>query len=212
MKRTKKRKISKYKVNKNPQNYTKEELEMILTQGQRCFCREYVGSGWNKTQSYKRAFGTNNTNAASANAAKLLQRPTILQYIEYLKENYEELAEISIAKNLKEYARIAYSSIADMHQDWMSLKKFSQLTPAQKKAIESIETRTITTKGGGTIEQVKIKLYNKLDALKRIDALLGYDAPKKVDKTVNKTSVNITGATIEDIRKAYRLDELEKPE
>jgi hypothetical protein len=113
-----------------------------------------------------------------------------------VRKDYEKLCEVSKARQIKEYQKIAYSSIAHLHNTWIELKDFENLTAEQKEAIESIETRTqVRMVGKGAkksmvrVDYVKIKLYNKIAALERIDRLMGYNEPEK-------TEVNNTGGTV----------------
>jgi phage terminase small subunit len=91
---------------------------------------------------------------------------------------------------IKEWEKIAFASIAHLHNTWVELKEFEKLTPQQKEVIESIETKTQkrTAFQGNEpfevqIEYVKLKLYSKEKALENIAKMLGYNAPDKMDVT-----------------------------
>jgi len=87
---------------------------------------------------------------------------------------------------LNEFTKIAFSSIAHLHNTWIDRKDFESLTDDQKASIESIDTKTVTINFDDTtkeVEYVKIKLYSKLQANIEIKKMLGYDLPTKSDIT-----------------------------
>lgn len=167
--------------------YTREELIDKLTQKERIFCHEYVVD-WNGSRSARAAKYSENTCAEIA--CENLRKPHIKQYIEFIKNDLEIESGISKLRNLKELAKIAYSSIAHLHNTWIKLNDFEELTDIQKEAIESTETKTNTINLGddlGTkeIEFVKVKLHPKITAIQEINKMMGYNAPDKIDHNVD---------------------------
>lgn len=162
----------------------KEEKDIVneLTEKQKIFCREYV-KYWNGTRAAIKAGYSEDS--AKEIASENLTKPNIQKYIAYLKANLAELAEITPFMVLAEYSKIAFSSIAHLHNTWIERKEFDELTDEQKACIAEISTQTRTTKtlDGDVIEvdYVKIKLHDKLKSLEGINKMLGYDAPQKVD-------------------------------
>lgn len=162
----------------------KEEKDIVseLTEKQKIFCREYV-KYWNATKAALTA-GYSETTAYSIGSENL-KKPEIQTYIAYLKANLAELAEITPFMVLSEYSKIAFSSIAHLHNTWIERKDFELLTEDQKACISEISTQTRSTKtlDGDVIDvdYVKIKLHDKIKGLEGINKMLGYDATQKVD-------------------------------
>lgn len=179
--------------------YTKEELLKKLTEKEKNFCHEYVVD-WNGARAARNAGYSEKScyDIGSENPRK----PHIKQYIDFIKDDYEMLCGISKAKQINEYYKIAYSNIAHLHNTWIELKEFENLTDEQKECIESIESKTEEKqsynpdlKGKETIEVkfIKIKLYSKLTALERIDKLMGYNEAERINHSgeVKGTEPNI---------------------
>lgn len=159
-----------------------------LTEKQKAFCRAYVYDWNGKRAAIKAGYAPDSANVT---ASKLLTNASIKTYIDSIKNNLEELTGISRLKVANEYAKLAFSSIAKYHKTWIEKKDFDKLTADQKAAIESIEYRTHTyTEGKGEdateveVEQVKIKLFDKVRALEAISRMLGYDAPVRIQAEV----------------------------
>jgi phage terminase small subunit len=169
----------------------KEEIK--LTDKQEKFCYEYVlhlnatkaalNAGYSEDSSY--SIGWEN-----------LKKPEIQKRISEMQLNLAETAQISALRVLKEHEKIAYSSIAHMHQTWIERKDFDELTDDQKACIKSISTK-ILKKNIGTnedpeiidVEYVKIELYDKQKSLDAINQMLGYNAPTKQE--ITGTGLNI---------------------
>ena len=173
------------------QKYTLEELKVKLTEKERIFCHQYV-IDWNGSRSAREAGYSENTCAIIAH--ENLTKPKIQQYINFIKNDFEKEAGISKLRNLRELAKIAYSNISDLHDDWIELTKWEEIkteNPGAMAAIESIDTkteyRTIKTDGDDEmnleIKFVKIKLYSKTTAVDMINKMMGYNSPDKVDVT-----------------------------
>jgi len=156
-----------------------EDLE--LTEKQKAFCREYI-LDWNGTQAAIRAGYSEQT--ANVIASQNLTKLNVKAYIEYLQKNIQEVAGISQLMILNEHKKLAFSSIAHLHNTWIERTDFDLLTDDQKACIAEISTqiKTYTPKEGDDyeVEFVKIKLYDKQKALDSISKMLGYDAPQKI--------------------------------
>jgi len=182
--------------------YTLQELKKKLTEKQKNFCHEYVVD-WNASRAAREAGYSikNSRHIGLQNLAKLY----IKQYIDFIKNDYEFLCGISKTKQIKELQKLAYSSIAHLHNTWIKLKEFELLTDDQKASIESIETKTDTIKKGKgfiKINFVKIKLYSKQSALSEINKMLAYYEPEKKEV---KHSGEIKGDKI--IKIGYDLED-----
>jgi len=161
--------------------YTRKELEDKLTGKERVFCHEYIVD-WNKARAARAAGYSEDT--ARQIGYEIFTKPYIQQYVDFIKNDLEIESGISKLRNLKELAKIAYSSIAHLHDTWIKLVDFEELTDIQKEAIESTETKTNTINlgdGNGTkeVEFIKVKLYPKITAIQEINKMMGYNAPEK---------------------------------
>jgi phage terminase small subunit len=178
-----------------------EELldESGLTERNKVFCREYIFD-WNGTRSYKAAYGDMTDEVAKAAASRLLTNVTVINYIELIQKDLEKLAGISRLKVINEHLKLAFSSIAHLHNTWIELKEFNALTDEQKACIEEISTKkqhktewefedNEKVPVDYTVEYVKIKLYDKQKSLDAINKMLGYDAPIKTELDIKSLSL-----------------------
>lgn len=172
----------------------KEKEGKELTGKQKRFCEEYIFD-FNGTRAAKVAGYSEDT--AAEIAYENLKKPQISAYIKHLQTNLEEVAGISRLMVLKEHQKLAFSSIAHLHDTWIDRKEFEKLTEEQKSCIAEIQTQVRKEKQVRDgepetdieTEFVKIKLYDKQKSLDSISKMLGYDAPKKI--TVNSTEKQV---------------------
>ena len=152
-----------------------------MTEKQKRFCEEYIYD-WNARRAYDEAYPGERTNASTrALASKLLTDVNITDYIEELQKDLEKVAKISRLKVINEYHKIAFTSIADLHNTWIERKQFEELTAEQKAAISEVFTRTRKDDNGIEFEEVRIKLHDKQKALESISKMLGYNEPEKIE-------------------------------
>lgn len=185
-----------------------------LTMKEKTFCREYIYD-WNATRSYIAAYPTiKNANTAGVLAHRTLRKAKIQKYIEEIQANLEKTAGISRMKILNEHMKLAFSSIADMHNTWIKRKDFEQLTNDQRACIAEIDTKVKTEyeydpetkeKEPISVEYVRIKLYDKQKALDSISKMLGYDAPVKTELTGKDGKPLISSIQIEIINNAAQV-------
>lgn len=193
-------------MRKRPEIKNKEAEELLddsgLTERNKVFCREYIFD-WNATRSYTIAYpDVNSPETARAAASRLLTNVNVKDYIELIQKDLEKLAGISRLKVINEHLKIAYSTIAHLHNTWIELKDFEALTEDQKACIEEISTKkqhkTVwefsEDEGRNvpvdyTVEYVKIKLYDKQKSLDAINKMLGYDAPIKTEVDIKSLSL-----------------------
>lgn len=156
-----------------------------LTEKQRAFCRHYI-LNWNGTQAAIKAGYSENT--AGAIASENLQKPEIQDYIKDIQLDLEKVAGISRLRIIQEAEKIAFSSIASLHNTWIALKDFEGLSEEQKASIASIETQKRVeikyigdTEVPWEVDYVKIKLHDKIRGMELINKILGYNAPEKME-------------------------------
>jgi len=167
--------------------YTIEELRIKLTEKERLFCHQYI-IDWNGARSAREAGYSENT--CKEIACENLTKPHITQYINFIKNNIEEEAGISKLRIVNELKKIAFSSIAHLHNTWITLADFELLTDDQKASIESIDTKVQKKNIGDNldpeivdVEYIKIKLYSKIQATDQLNKMMGYNASDKLDVT-----------------------------
>lgn len=170
---------------------TRDELEKILTEKEKAFCWRYLVLR-NGAKAAREAGYSENTCAeiACQNLIKL----NIKEYLELIKEEIEEATGVSKFRQVEELAKIAYSNIDHLRNDWIELTDWEVIkrnNPEAMAAIESIdyktEKRVYKTDGDDEqeieIKYVKVKLYPKIAAISEINKMLGYNAPIKNEHT-----------------------------
>lgn len=157
------------------------DKETTLTPKEERFCYEYA-IDFNATQAAIRAGYSKRT--ARSIGCENLTKPDIKERIRKLKANLSEASGISALRVLNEHAKIAFSSMAHLHNTWIKKKEFEALTDEQKACISEIDTKLrteyIDDPSGKRIPMrvasVRIKLYDKQKALDSISNILGFNA------------------------------------
>lgn len=172
--------------------------ESELTERNKIFCREYIFD-WNATRSYKTVYpNIKDDDSAAAASSRLLSNVKIQEYIELIQKDLEKLAGISRMKVISEHMKMAFSSIAHLHNTWIERKEFESLTEDQRSCIAEIDTKIKTEYEYNAdsekrepirVEYVRIKLYDKQKALDSISKMLGYDAPIKTEVDIKSLSL-----------------------
>lgn len=158
-----------------------------LTGKQERFCYEYC-IDFNATQAAIRA--GYNIRMAYTIGHENTKKPEIQNRIKEMQDKLAETAGISALRVLREHEKLAFSSIAHLHNTWIERTDFEKLTNDQKDSIKSISTK-ILKKNIGTneepeivdVEFVKVELYDKQKSLDSISKMLGFDAPIKTELT-----------------------------
>ena len=150
-----------------------------LTDKQRRFCEEYV-IDWNATRAAKAA-GYSEDSARQVGSENL-SKPYIQAYIEEIQKDLSKLCGVSAAMLINELKKIAFSSAADLREDWSNEKKWEDLTDDEKAILAEIQ---VTKKRFGNEEapvfeeMLKYKTYDKQKAIDQLAKMLGYNAPEK---------------------------------
>ncbi len=172
-----------------------------LNNRQRKFCSEYIYD-WNMTKAYRKAYPECKTdNAASTSAFELLKNPKIKDYIEEIQADIEKQVGISRQMVLDEHMKLGFSSIAHLHNTWISRKDFEDLTDDEKDCIQEIDTKikfevhkdpVLECKIVVEVEYIKVKLYDKQKSLDAINKMLGYNEPDKLQVSSKNKIKGIT--------------------
>ena len=162
-------------------NFLKKFPDKKLKEKQKIFAEEYV-MDFNGTRSAIIAGYSEKT--AYSISGENLKKPEINAYINYLQENISMNLGISREKIATEYAKIAFSSIEDLHDSWLTLQDYDTLDSDALAAIQSIESikKKIYNDDGEEeyVDMVRIKLYDKIKGLNGVEKALGYDKPMEV--------------------------------
>jgi len=109
----------------------------------------------------------------------LMRDKKFLTRLEEKKRTLEESANVNVDKVAQEYARIAFLDPSENY-------KFTQDGGIEVNKSHSIDMRPIAEieearsgKGSNGKNLVKLKFYSKMDALKSLRDMLGYDKPTK---------------------------------
>jgi phage terminase small subunit len=166
-----------------------------LTEKQKIFCREYIYD-WNATRAAKVAGYSDDT--AYSIGSENLKKPEIQAYVKEIQEDLEKTAGISRLRIVQEHLKIINTSIAHLHNTWLTRKEFDAITDDQKSAIQEISTKTTTEKDalGEPVdhEYIKIKLYDRQRSMDALTKLFGWDAAEKLEISGSVKSYKIVGA------------------
>lgn len=144
-----------------------------LTPRQQRFVAEYVADP-NATQAAIRAGYSPKT--AYSIGHENLRKPEIEAAIDGAREELAERAGIEQDRVMEEFRRLAFSDLRDA-VEWsgksMTIRDSAELTPDAARAIQEVtETVTETPEGGKRVVR-RVKLYDKLGALRDVAKLLG---------------------------------------
>lgn len=177
-----------------------EDKATELNERQKKFCDEYIYD-WNATRSYNIAYPDEkrSNDTTRSNASQLLTNPNIQAYIKEIQADIQKQAGISRLMVINEHKKLAFSSIAHLHNKWIELKDFDQLSNEQKDCISEIDTKVLK-KNLGTrdepeiidVEYVKIKMYDKQKSLDSISKMLGFNEPDKIESRQAIEYVNVS--------------------
>ena len=183
MKRTKVTKATKSIKRKKP-SYSIELRG--LNERHRKFCEEYIYD-WNASRAYRVAYPHVTTLSAGQLGFQLLKNLKIKEYVEEVQKDIAKYVGISRSRIAKEYMKLAFNTIADLHNTWITRKDFELLTADQKACISEIQTRVLKNNIGTNkepviiqVEEIKIKLYDKKGALDSLTRFFGYAEPEKI--------------------------------
>lgn len=141
-----------------------------LSDQQVCFCDEYLVS-FNAYRSAVSAGYSENT----ARKGELLHIPKIQEYLRLKMQQRGERMEITHDMILREYAKVAFSSMGNYYDERGDLKPMCELTETEKAAISQFQIVDIAEADGYKVGSItKIKLHNKMAALDKIARHLGF--------------------------------------
>lgn len=152
-----------------------------LTVKQESFCHAYIETG-NASEAYRKAYscGKMKDSVISIKACELLKNGKVSVRVRELQSELKKTSDIKKADILEELSCIVFADIRDyvsFKDGKLQFKDFDQLTDKQARAIESIK------KGKNGIE---IKLHGKSWSVERICKMLGYEAAKDLNLSIER--------------------------
>jgi hypothetical protein len=139
-----------------------------LSEEKERFCREYllcmdagratVAAGYS-------------ADAAGAVGKALLEEPGVAQRLDELRANPGEVCALSEAMLMNELKKIAFANIADTRTNWADLKDLHDVPDDVLAAISEIVSEPKMVDGCREAV-VKIKFYDKMDAIVRLSKML----------------------------------------
>jgi phage terminase small subunit len=172
---------------------TRHEIASIrLTAMQKRFAELYIEL-FNWDEAYRQAGYT----GGLTQRKRVRDHKGINQYIEILKREISRRVDISPEDILRELTNIAFLDMGDLATwvgaDEIILNDSEQLTPELRKCVQEISC-TETPKG----KTVKMKVYNKLEALRELRSWLEIiEEGKKVKKPTGAPLLNVNNFKIE---------------
>lgn len=170
----------------------------MLSSKQRKFVQEYL-IDLNGTQAAIRAGYSFHT--ANEQAARLLAKVNIQEYLQTLRYEMELQAEVTRERILNELKLMLNARISDyltFDGKAIKFKSFDDLLDGQIKAIEGIKK----TRNG-----IEIKLHGKTWAIDRICKLLGFDEPEKFDFSIDTMPDSMVDSIYEKIINNNQLNQ-----
>ena len=153
----------------------RKKQEKTLTQQQRLFIDYYVAGPddvrGNMAASYRKAYPK--VQCIGARPTRLLQEPQAAQYLEERRRAMTERTDIDAARVMKELAKIGFSDIRSLFDEYGRLRPIHDLSPEVAATIASVDVIVKDKEGEAHCQIHKIKLWNKLDALDKIGKQLG---------------------------------------
>lgn len=195
--------------------YTKAQLLKKLTPKQKRFCHEWI-IDWNKARAARVAGYSKNSARQIGN--ETFTKPYIQQYVDFIKHDYEVESGITKLRQLNELAKLAYTSIELIHDDWIDLKNWEEIkkdNPYILAAVESIDTKTEERTIGDDCDletkYVKVKFFSKIQAIAEINRMQGYHAAEKHDLSNKDRTLKATGLEGKSFEELYQLKYGKKP-
>ena len=138
----------------------------ILTNKQEAFCQEYVTNGGKANEAYEATYNVVKRNTANVASHELIHLPYIKERIQLLKQLYIDATQIDPNQYITtSLLAVTEATVYDYIDDEGELIEQSSLTPAQKRAIESLTINEKTDVLGNVLRTYKITLSNRIKAL-----------------------------------------------
>lgn len=172
-----------------------------LTEKHKRFAEEFLVD-LDQGAAYRRAgYKVKNDATARANASRLLTNANVQAYIQEIREQQKERTLITADRVLQELARIGFANITDVlsfNGNSVTIKDSGELEPDVTASIAEV-SMTETETEFSTRRVIKLKMHNKLEALKLLAVHTGVSQPKAIEEEVS-TGIELQLVTPEMIR------------
>lgn len=167
------------------------------------FVRAYLNNGRNAKKAAIEAGFPSST--ATKHASSILNRPEVYEAIKAADEEAASIAGLSIARTLREVARIAYHDPGDVIGEDGNIKNFLDMPPSSRAAVASIEVDSWNDpdNGGRVVVTRKVKFWDKNTALEKAmkhHGLYEKDNKQLEGNVVGRLERVIIQASLEDMR------------
>lgn len=168
-------------------------------------------SGMSNIDSYRNSCGKAKTDRAKeVSAGQILSKLEVVAFLDAMKEvavnnaimsREEMMTELSILSRVKtsDIINFGYRAVEAVdpktgetkivNQSYWSMKDMEELTPEQLGAIEEVSVGK---------DGLKFKKVSRLNAMKQLSELAGYNAAQKYDHTSSDGSMSPKGKTLDD--------------
>jgi phage terminase small subunit len=119
--------------------------------------------------------------------------PEMFDYVQKRREKLSKSYEVTQDRLVAELAKIAFTDVKDLYNEDGSLLDIKDLPAAAAGAIGGIEYQKLPGKKQGVLH--KIKQLNKIDAIKTLNQMLGFNAPEKVEVESNVSFLDLLKQT-----------------
>lgn len=165
------------------QKYGKQKAEYLTAKEIR-FCRHYVETN-NATQSIKLAgFKYKNDAVASVEAFRILRYPKIRQYINELRRNAADAAQVTFDRIVQQWSLIAFGDRKAVYREDGTLKEPNEWDKGVEAMIAEVES--IQMPEGNVLK--KVKFERRPEALKELMRILEREQDRTKDVSKQTTS------------------------
>lgn len=168
-------------------------IEITLTDKQKLFCEYYV-ENFNGADAARRAGYSKDT--ARQQADQTLSKIYIQQYIDHYRRELYARNRVTVDEIVTDLTARMRLDASDFYDEDGKLKKLSEMSPAARKMIDSIEKEEITVKGV-TTKKLKVKLSSRDAAIDKLMKHLGgyenseVEAGRKIEVTIVSRPENL---------------------
>lgn len=153
-------------------------MAMKLTVKQEKFCNKYLECG-NASEAYRFVYGCKNWTDKSIweKASTLLSNVKVQTRVTELQKELQKRSDIDKDEAVKELTNIVRGRLTEVFTIKGNVIRIKDLNELPDEVVACVESIKETNNG------IEIKLYNKIQAIASLRAMMGWDAPQKVAQT-----------------------------
>lgn len=165
--------------------YDLDAGELGLSQQEVTFCLEYIKGGCNATTAAAAAGFSKRS--SHVQGCRMLKLDKIQKYIALARKDLSLRIKISSDMIALEMAKIAFSNVKRVFDETNQIRSLHELPDDVTAAIASVESEELFEGVGHQRNQIgytkKLKMHDKMGALKGLNDMLGFNKPMKVAAT-----------------------------